>query len=99
MSEDNIALDVNGISLAQCATSAPRDGCLRTRYGSRGLIFRGGPFPGRASLIRAFACDRGALLRCPVRALGSAVDAKTVWQGILEETLKGEDLKKLGAVD
>jgi acylphosphatase len=26
-------------------------------------------------------------------------DAKTVWQGILEETLKGEDLKKLGAVD
>ena len=30
----------------------------------------------------------GWLLRCPVRALGGAVDAKTVWQGILEETLK-----------
>jgi acylphosphatase len=26
-------------------------------------------------------------------------DAKTVWHGILEETLKGEDLKKLGAGD
>ena len=26
-------------------------------------------------------------------------EAKTVWHGILEETLKGEDLKKLGAGD
>jgi acylphosphatase len=26
-------------------------------------------------------------------------DAKTVWHGILEQTLKGEDLKKLGAGD
>ena len=29
----------------------------------------------------------------------SSDDAKTVWHGILQKTLKGEDLKKLGAGD
>jgi hypothetical protein len=44
----------------------------------------------RYTVIFALRTDDGVI---------SPVDAKTVWHGILEETLKGEDLKKLGAGD